>query len=445
MRRWLVVAAAVTALGGALRAPVAAHPNARQSVDEHGYASVAIQLAETGRYGRESLHWPPGAPGLFALAARLDGRVAHRPRPDIPGAYWAQWAVGTALVPATFALAALIAGAWAGLAAALVVATYPPLIAVTGDLLSEPLGALLLTAALAALAWAESDSRRRAPPGDHPAPAAGRRSARLVASGVLLGGAVLTRANLLVVVPAVVVALARRDRRGAAILAAAALAPVLAWSLNASLDSGRLVPVSSGGGTSFFIGTFLPGHGTLGGTKVALKAQTQRYAPALRRLRHARELPGRAVIDAVAARHPGIDRDAALRREAWRNVSTYAPRHPAAFAAMLVAKLPRLWLTPSPRSDGLRTPALRVWHLLLVLAALAGALAGRRHPVIAAVLAALVAFTLFHMVVEAIPRYALPAFPALVAAGAAGWALALRRAQAPGPRIEEPRLVATGG
>ena len=55
------------------------------------------------------------------------------------------------------------------------------------------------------------------------------------------------------------------------------------------------------------------------------------------------------------------------------------------------------------------------------------ALGARRSPLLATVLAMLVVYTGFHMVVEAIPRYALPAFPLLVAAGAAGWALVLRR------------------
>ena len=43
---------------------------------------------------------------------------------------------------AAFALAALIAGAWAGVAAAVAVAFYPPMIAATTQLTSELLGAL---------------------------------------------------------------------------------------------------------------------------------------------------------------------------------------------------------------------------------------------------------------------------------------------------------------
>jgi hypothetical protein len=198
--------------------------------------------------------------------------------------------------------------------------------------------------------------------------------------------------------------------RARAVFAVAALVPVVAWSLNAS------APVSTGGGSSLFVGTFLPGDGTLNGTKRALKWPTLRANPRLRGL-HARELPGDLVLDVVAARHPGIDRDAALRKEAWNNLRTYPREDPVAYAGMIAAKLPRLWLKVSPRGDGLRTTPMRLWHLAIVLAAFAGVLLTRDRTIIAALLA----FTLFHLLVEALPRYALPAFGVLIAAGAAGW------------------------
>jgi hypothetical protein len=185
-------------------------------------------------------------------------------------------------------------------------------------------------------------------------------------------------------------------------------------------------PVSTGGGSAFFVGTFLPGDATLGGTKRALKAETIRARPEWRGA-HAKDLPGAVVLDVVAARHPDRDRDAALRAEAWRNLRTYPREAPAAYAAMVAKKLPRLWLKPSPRSDGLRTTPLRIWHALIVLAAFAGLLLARNR----LVAGALLAFTLFHLVVEAIPRYALPVLPVLIAAGTAGWFswLAARRAR----------------
>ena len=148
-----------------MRAPP--DPNPYRSVDELGYVNVALGLAETGRYGRDSLHWPPGAPAAFATVAKLAGHTGK----DIPAAYAIQWFAGTALIPLVFLLTLRLKGdPPAALAAAAIVATYPPLIAVTGDLLSEPLGALWLTAAFAAL--------------NRPALA-----------GVLLAAAILTRAR----------------------------------------------------------------------------------------------------------------------------------------------------------------------------------------------------------------------------------------------------------
>jgi len=170
----------------------------------------------------------------------------------------------------------------------------------------------------------------------------------------------------------------------------------------------------------FFTGTYLPGHGSLRGAKVALK----RRSPAFARYKHARDIPGDVLLDYVAKRHPGRDRDAALREEGWKNLGA-AERHPVAYAEMLAAKVPRMWLTPSPRGEGLRTPWMRVWHVLLLIGVLLG-LRDRR------VLAALLAYAAFHLLLEAIPRYALPVLPVLIASGCAGWRVPRRRPALPG-------------
>jgi hypothetical protein len=248
-----------------------------------------------------------------------------------------------------------------------------------------------------------------------PRPAA-REALPLVVAGLCLAAAVLTRANLLVLVPVLAVTL---GRRGGAVFALAALVPIAAWCVNSS------VPVSTGGGTAFFIGTFLPGEGTLPGAKQALKWETLRRSPELRRIKHARDLPGEEVLNTVAARRPGLERDAALRAAGWHNLATYPRLDPLGYARMMLAKVPRMWLTPSPRSNGLRTTWLKLWHLLIVLAAIAG-LRDRR------VLVALLAFAAFHVVVEAIPRYALPMLPVLIASGCAGWRAPRRRPALPG-------------
>jgi hypothetical protein len=157
MLRVLAVLAALTVVGGVLRFDAASHPSAYQSKDEQSYAMIARGLSVTGRYGNpgmtDPVHWPPGAPLMFALAYELKPQKRGGGVWDVPSAYPLQALVGTMTIPAAFLLAWLIAGWGAGLLAAAAVASYPPLISASGDLLSEPLGALLVTGALAATAW----------------------------------------------------------------------------------------------------------------------------------------------------------------------------------------------------------------------------------------------------------------------------------------------------
>ena len=83
-KRWIWALVAVTLLGGALRARPALDPNPYRSVDELGYVHVALGLAETGRYGRDNLHWPPGTPVAFALAAKSPATLATTSPPPTP-------------------------------------------------------------------------------------------------------------------------------------------------------------------------------------------------------------------------------------------------------------------------------------------------------------------------------------------------------------------------
>lgn len=141
---------AVVLVGGGLRAQQAAHPGRYLSPDERSYARIALHLADTGQYGAPGMddpwHWAPGAPAMFAAAHLLSPHADGAGTPqDLRTAFWAQALIGTLLILAVFFLAAGLGGPLAGLAAAALVASYPPLIRSTGDLISEPLGALTLT------------------------------------------------------------------------------------------------------------------------------------------------------------------------------------------------------------------------------------------------------------------------------------------------------------
>ena len=119
---------------------------------------------------------------LFAAGYKLFGSDADREDYDIGAVYWQQALITTGTTALAFALAFILVGPWAGLVAALIVGTYPPLIGATGDQLSEPLGAFLLIAAFTVLALAIKQARTLW---------------LYAAAGALFGLTILTRTDLL--------------------------------------------------------------------------------------------------------------------------------------------------------------------------------------------------------------------------------------------------------
>jgi hypothetical protein len=401
----LLLLAIIVLAGAGLRGRQAAHPRlARDSVDERVYAALARTIAEDGHYGdrtsgpRHPFIAAPGAPFAFAAARTLTPSRRGAPT-DIPAAYWLLAVVGTLLIVATFALGRRLGGDGAGLAAAAVVAVYPPLVRTTGELLSEPFGALPLTLAVLALVAARDSGRRTL----------------FAAGGALLGVAVLARADLLValvVCPLVLLALAAatgRPRAGlveaAAVLGAGVLV-IAPWVVYASARSGELVPVVATDGPTLLVGTYLPGDGTAAGFKRSVGDGT---------------VSGEAVMATVRARRPDLSYGDAIRAEARANVRRYALGHPAAFAAMMGRKAVRMWRQPSQ----VRSPAALAMHRILlgltIAGLLGGLLLGRRGDV-ALVTSVIVASTLLHAVLVAHPRYALPLVAVLAAGGASGLA-----------------------
>jgi 4-amino-4-deoxy-L-arabinose transferase-like glycosyltransferase len=410
----VLLALAIVVLAGAgLRGWQAAHPRvARASVDERVYAALARTLAEDGHYGdrsagpRHPFIAAPGAPFAFAAARKLTPPPADSPT-DIPAAYWLLAVVGTLLIVATFALGRRLGGDGAGLAAAAVVAFYPPLVRTTGELLSEPFGALAIALAVLTLLAARASGRR----------------ALFAGGGALLGVAVLARGDLLVALlacPLVLLGLAAAKGRwragaveAAAVLGAGAL--VLApWGVYASARSGELVPVVATDGPTLLVGTYLPGDGTAAGFKRSVGDGT---------------VSGEAVMEIVAARHPDLSYGDAIRAQARANVRRYALGRPAAFAAMMGRKALRMWRQPSL----VRSPAALTAHRIVIGLALAGILCallwGRRGDV-ALVAGVIAASTLLHAVLVAQPRYALPLIALLAAAGASGLVAAWERLRA---------------
>jgi 4-amino-4-deoxy-L-arabinose transferase-like glycosyltransferase len=340
--------------------------------------------------------------------------------------------VGALTVAAAFALAALIAGAWAGVAAAVAVAFYPPMIDATTQLTSELLGALAVTAALAAVAWAWSRGR----------------AAGFAAAGAAVGLACLVRADVLlaavVLGPVVGLLHARRTTWRAGVVAGAAtlvgvLAVVGPWSAWASRRERTFVPITDGGTTTLFVGTYLPGHGTIFGLKHALAREAIRVHPSIRHKAIFR-LREKVFLDAVAARHPRLSRDAAISAELHRNLRVYLLGQPVAFARMLASKTWRMWAFPF-RGSFRRVSATTIWlHRALVALALAGLLAGvirRRSAILGLALLTLGITAVLDIAFVAEARHAFRLMPALLAAGAGGWALLARRAPAAQPAPDD--------
>jgi 4-amino-4-deoxy-L-arabinose transferase-like glycosyltransferase len=411
----------------------AQHPTTSyQSADERSYGKLAINIAEQRHYGdpstgmRDPLHWPPGAPMLFAAGHALFGSAESAESLDIPAAYWLQALVSLLSAAAAAALAALLAGRWAGVAAAALVGLYPPLILATGEQLSEPLGACLVTLGFLALAVAV------------------RRGAiwSYAVAGVAFGLAVLTRADLLLVpfVLGAFVALALWLRarapgpalaRGAALVAGAVL--VLApWSAYASSRAGSFVPVTRGSASALFVGTYLPGNGTTVGMKRALGAEAKRRNPKLRGTPDF-DLEAQSVLRVIADRHPDLDFNAAVSREGRRNITRYGRSDPVGFAGMMLNKVQRMWSRYSRGGARHTSPVIRGWHILLVLGSVAGLVAGlwRSRSIVLGAVALTIAYsTAIHMLVVSQARYNLPLMPGLLAAGVVGWAMALRARRA---------------
>jgi 4-amino-4-deoxy-L-arabinose transferase-like glycosyltransferase len=435
-----ILAALVVLLSFGLNARVAADPrNDYQSADERSYGKLAVDLVDNHGYGsastkmREPLHWPPGAPVLFAVGYKFFGTQQDARTYDIRSAYWEQAIITTGTTALAILLAWIVAGPWAGVLAGALVGTYPPLIGATGDQLSEPLGAFLLLAAFVALALALKREQRR----------------WYVAAGALFGLTILTRTDLLPV-PFLIaglgglIALIRtrswRSLIAPALLAGTAIVVLAPWTIYASSEEGRFIPVTKGSAAALFVGTYLPGGGTTIGMKEHLEPRLRAKHPEYAGLK-TYKIPAADALELFAAKHPDLPRDVALNQEAKKNLIHYSTTQPVAFAKMQWAKAKRMWFFYY-RGGGVHyiSTAMRIWQVVLVLAAGLGLLAGlirRRDGLLGAALLTIAFSTAIHTIVVSQARYNVPLMPLLIATGVAGWFLALRR-PATVPAAEAP-------
>jgi len=414
----------VLALGLRLERAVNSDTDPRR--DSQNYARIATALYEDGRFGDEDMvnasDYSPGAPMFFAAMYVVGGA----PFPE-------RALIGVALLGAAMVLLVYLLGrrlmgrsppraaAAAGLLAALGAAIYPPYLEYNGRLMSEPVGAFLVAAAVLAYLWAL----------DRPA-----RLRRWLVPGALLGAAVMTRPEYLAVAAGLglvaLIVVARRSGRGdglrgAALLLVACAAVLAPWTIRNALVLDRLVPVSTGAGKAFFIGTYLPGDGFEIETKAELARRFRAPSESLDQL-----------LDRVAAERPELDRDRALSRAGRENLGDYAWGEPLDYAAMLAAKAERIWW----RGPGGTEPPgawTAVHRLLVVLGAGALIMLALRRRVEAAVLAVpLLGISAVGTLLLAATRRTVPLMPLVLALSAVALVVLARAA---GERIAARRAV----
>jgi hypothetical protein len=201
-------------------------------------------------------------------------------------------------------------------------------------------------------------------------------------------------------------------------------------TIYASREEGRFIPVTKGSAAALFVGTYLPGGGTTIGMKEHLESELRKRHPEYNGLK-TYKIPAADALEIFAERHPELSRDEAISKEAKQNLIHYSTTEPIAFAKMQWAKAKRMWFFYY-RGGGVHyisTP-MRSWQVFLVVASTLGILAGlirRRDPLLACVLITIAYGTLIHTIVVSQARYNVPLMPTLIAAGVAGWFLALQR------------------
>jgi 4-amino-4-deoxy-L-arabinose transferase-like glycosyltransferase len=427
----LAALAAILLVGLGLRADYAWEGRA-PVYDAAGYARIAANLdrGEGFTLGpgatQPASNYSPGLPLLAGGFYALTGGVHER------SARLALALLGSLSILFAYLIGRRLSGPPAGLVGAAAVAIYPALLEYQGMLMSEPLAAALLSAAVLAMLWA--------------ADRAGS-ARRWLVPGALLGALALTRPEYLAIsLPIAVVVFARGGRESwRACLAQAAvmlvgLAVVVApWTVRNAVTLDRFVPISTGGGQVLFAGTYLPS----GGDPERVGEEVLERHPGLRR-----QLPSDARLEQILAalaaqRYPGLESDAALARMGRERLWDDLRGRPLSYAGFVAAKIGRIW-SHGPR-DVMREPFWEALHWALVALGLLGlgVLAWQRRWEALLLGAVLLSVTATGALLVASPRRVLVTIPLVAALAGVGavwvWsALGERRRDAGAPRRHAP-------
>jgi dolichyl-phosphate-mannose-protein mannosyltransferase len=413
--------AVVVALGFGLRLQQAIDPPsnpggdsivAYQGNDSKAYEKIAAALYEDGRYGtpemRSPSDWSPGAPLLYAGVYFLTGGV------DAEKARIAVALLGAAMILIVYLLGRRLAGPVVGVVAGLLAAVYPAFLDNNGQLLSEPIAAFTLSAAVLSFMWAADE---------------GRRAWAWIVPGGLLGATALTRPEYLPFAAVFgLLALLLVGRRhswrlglvSAALVVGAFALVLVPWTARNYVVLDRFVPVTTGGGKALFVATYLPGNGRQLQVKRALiKRYTGQHYVSPEQVR---DTEMKTLLDRVARKYPQLERDAALARIGRENFRKYFSESPFAYLKMVATKMWNVWRRGS--GPTMRATGWIVFHYAILALGLLGlaVLAWRRRWE-ALLLAALIGgITLLGGLLLAVPRRNVPLMPLVMTLAAAGGA-----------------------
>ncbi|MEX2107743.1 MAG: glycosyltransferase family 39 protein [Solirubrobacterales bacterium] len=418
----LVVLGLLLVIGLGLRIGFAVDAPSDQPPDSRAYEQIAANLYANGSFDARPLGaqrevqpssaYSPGLPLFAAGAYELTGGV-HLTLVRILLAL-----LGAGAIPLTYLLGKRLVGPVAGLIGAGAIAIYPALLEYQGLLLTEPLAAFLLCAALVAFFKAT----------DRPAslwPWAG--------TGALFGALALVRPEYLTVSLLLPIAWLLWEARcrafrpalpAAAVCVLATLLVIAPWTVRNAIVLDRFVPISTGGGKVLFIGTYLDADGNgpqlrelLLDRRPALRDRFEAGGPV--------NNPDRLILERVLARvaaerYPELGTDEALGRLGRQNLESDITDHPVEFAGLLASKAFGTW-ADAPRASMQRLPwrALQIAILVFALAGLVILIVRRRFEALAIGLV-LLYVTAIGAILIASPRRELVVLPVLAALAGVG-------------------------
>jgi 4-amino-4-deoxy-L-arabinose transferase-like glycosyltransferase len=375
-RRPLLVLALVVLAGFGLRVYFAKYEIDKPLPDSVGYTKIAASLYEDGHYGPPDLErrntYSPGTPLFAAAIYYATGGV----KPLLVRLIIA--ALGALTIVFTYLIGRRLAGPWAGAIGAVPVAIYPALLIYNGMLMTEPLGAFTLSAAVLSFLWA---SERRGPwPWALP--------------GLMLGLTALIRPEYLVFgVAFAVLAVFRLRRTGAwapglaaaAVLLVAFLMPVVPWTIRNFIVLDRFVPISTGGGQALYIGQYLAGWegGGESTTHTKILADLERRYPDLEREtrtafpgfpKQRQIILGQALEVIAKQRYPGLSSDSGLTKLGRKELTDNITDRPGKWVEVTLRKVWHMWKEGfnSGKHPAMSRPWWIAFHAVFVLIALGG-------------------------------------------------------------------------